>query len=174
MNNTIFYFFHTLLVHHAWLGPFVWFFAVPFIYIVIISVGIYFLITYKLYRIRTLGEFFSHRGREVFLIFFSAGISYAIAAFLKKVFHTARPFTALPNVHPLFLETDFAFPSGHSATIAALAGALFFENKKLSYLCMVATLLIGVARVMAGVHFPLDIVGGYAIGILVAFFVKSL
>jgi len=38
---------------------------------------------------------------------------------------------------------------------------------------MFFALLIGLARIVAGVHFPLDILGGFALGIAVAFLVKK-
>ena len=85
-----------------------------------------------------------------------------------------RPFIALPGVQSLFLETGYAFPSGHSATIAAFAFAIFFKNKRLGYIAFVIALIIGLARVIAGVHFPLDIAGGYALGFMVAFLFKTL
>ena len=39
---------------------------------------------------------------------------------------------------------------------------------------MFFALLIGLARIMAGVHFPIDILGGFIIGSLIAFLVKYL
>jgi undecaprenyl-diphosphatase len=84
-----------------------------------------------------------------------------------------RPFMALSDVQSLFFESGYAFPSGHSATIAGLAFAVFFRHKWLGYVCMVAAVLIGVARVAAGVHFPVDIIGGYSLGFLIAFLLRK-
>jgi membrane-associated phospholipid phosphatase len=39
---------------------------------------------------------------------------------------------------------------------------------------MFFALLIGVARVIAGVHFPIDILGGFCIGFLVAYLFEKL
>ena len=38
---------------------------------------------------------------------------------------------------------------------------------------MFFALLIGVARIIAGVHFPIDILGGFIIGFIVAYFIKK-
>jgi len=37
---------------------------------------------------------------------------------------------------------------------------------------MFFALLIGIARIIAGVHFPVDILGGFILGILTAYLVK--
>ena len=82
------------------------------------------------------------------------------------------------HVQTLFLETGYAFPSGHTAVAAAIAFAIFFINKKIGYLFMSFALLIGLARIVAGVHFPVDILGGVVLGggvsWFVAFFLKKI
>ena len=174
MNLTLFYFLHSFAFQYVWLDKLIWFFAVPFIYIVIVGVGVYFFIEYDLIRIRNLRELLQGKARVVVRIFFSAGLAYGIASILKRIIHTDRPFIALMNVHSLFIENDYAFPSGHSATIAGLAFAVYFRHKRLGYLCMAVALLVGLARVVAGVHFPIDILGGYVIGFIVAYFSRKL
>jgi undecaprenyl-diphosphatase len=78
-----------------------------------------------------------------------------------------------PQVHSLFAESWYSFPSGHATFFMALAVSIFLSHKKAGYLFMFFALLIGIARIIAGVHFPVDILGGFVIGALVAFFVKS-
>jgi membrane-associated phospholipid phosphatase len=61
----------------------------------------------------------------------------------------------------------------------ALAFALYFNHKKVGlpaqagYWFIFFALLIGVARIMAGVHFPIDILGGFVLGFLIAFLLKK-
>jgi undecaprenyl-diphosphatase len=174
MNISIFYFLHSFAFQYQWLDGIIWFFAVPFIYIMIIIVAVYFFVNYDILKTKNITSLLEGKGKDIAKIFFSAGFAYTIAYVLKIVIHTDRPFIALSNINSLFTETGYAFPSGHSATIAALSMSVYFKNKKLGYICMVAALLIGLARVASGVHFPVDIIGGYAIGFLVAFFVKTL
>lgn len=173
MNISLFYFLYSLTFQYQWLDNVIWFFAVPFIYIMIVFVFVFFLIHYDFLKTKDIRTLVRSRGKEIFLVFFSAGFAYAISYLLKMIIHTNRPFIALTDVRSLFMETGYAFPSGHSATISALAFAVFFKHKKLGYICMVAALLIGLARIASGVHFPIDIIGGYSIGFLVAFLLKS-
>src|SRR3989344_5189935 len=107
------------------------------------------------------------------IVFFAAGVTLIIAHFLKILINMPRPFDAIANVSALFTESGQAFPSGHAAFFSALAFAIFFINKKAGYVFMLFALLIGLARIMAGVHFPVDILGGFTLGIAVAFLVEK-
>jgi undecaprenyl-diphosphatase len=55
------------------------------------------------------------------------------------------------------------FPSDHALFTAAIALAVFFETrkKKLALVLMVLALLVGLGRVIALVHTPLDVLGGF-------------
>lgn len=59
-----------------------------------------------------------------------------------------------------------SFPSGHSIAAGILAGIVFlaYRNVALRALAMVAALLIAVSRAVVGVHWPLDIAVGLALG----------
>ncbi|MEK7460026.1 MAG: phosphatase PAP2 family protein [Patescibacteria group bacterium] len=102
--------------------------------------------------------------RDLFVVGIVAISAWFIAHFLKEVFHTLRPFEVLPSVTPLFIEDSYAFPSGHAAMFMALATSLWFYHKKLSIFFAISAVFIGIARVMAGVHWPVDILGGLALG----------
>ncbi len=161
MNNQIFYFFYNLAHKSVFFDNIVTFVAVYFIYIVIISALLF-------------SFFYRKSWRDLFLVCFSGGIVWILAKILKILIHTPRPFDAFSGVQPIFIETGYAFPSGHTAVAAAIAFALFFINKKVGYLFMFFALVIGLARIIAGVHFPIDILGGFALGALVAYCVKKL
>ncbi len=93
---------------------------------------------------------------------------------IRVIYHRPRPFIAF-GFEPLIDEVNQgAFPSGHAALFFALAGAIFLINKKMGQYFLVAAALMGAARVFAGVHWPLDIVGGAAIGLLSVWAVKGL
>jgi undecaprenyl-diphosphatase len=174
MNISLFYFLHSFAFKYVWLDRLVWFIAVLLIYIVLAIVGIALLRYYKVSNFKGLINALKQKGNEMVSIPFTVVVAYLLAHLLKVLVHTERPFIALSNIHTLFFESGYSFPSGHSVVISALTFAIFFRHKRLGYICMVLALLIGVARVVAGVHFPIDILGGYLIGFLVAFLTKSL
>jgi undecaprenyl-diphosphatase len=91
-----------------------------------------------------------------------------IAEIIKIIFHRSRPYVVLDTAKKLITEnTDFkSFPSGHAAIFFAIALAVYFYNKKLGIWFFVAAILIGIARIFVGVHWPSDVLGGAVIGII--------
>lgn len=79
-----------------------------------------------------------------------------------------RPFVAHPGVVHLLVhhKADASFPSDHSAALAGITVALLVFVPWLGAIGVVWTLLMGLARVWVGEHYPGDILGGYAFGIL--------
>jgi membrane-associated phospholipid phosphatase len=110
-----------------------------------------------------------HRLKGVLLISTAGGLSWLIATIVKYIVRAPRPYLSLENVNLLFPYGGFeSFPSGHSAVFAGLAMAMYFYNKKLGYLFGFFALCIGIFRIIAGVHFPIDILTGYIFGIVVS------
>jgi undecaprenyl-diphosphatase len=88
-------------------------------------------------------------------------------------YHVPRPFTAL-GFSPLIGESGWSFPSGHMAWFFALAVTVWFADRKWGAWFIVLAALMGIARIYAGVHWPLDVVAGAATGIVSGCFVHWL
>jgi undecaprenyl-diphosphatase len=87
---------------------------------------------------------------------------------LSKLYYDPRPF-ASHHLHPLVAHTaDNGFPSEHTLFGITLAVVIFFYRPKVGILTFIIALLVGIARVAAHVHSPIDIIGGALIGILAA------
>lgn len=136
----------------------------------------------------------SFLGSTIFLIIFGAGIVFfflflkrrrpaAIFAIttvgsgilistLKILFQRARPEPFFDTILP----ASFSFPSGHSlgslCFYLALAAIITvrIENRLLKtvtwIIAVFLVLLIGISRIYLGVHFPSDVVAGYAVGLI--------
>jgi undecaprenyl-diphosphatase len=92
-------------------------------------------------------------------------VSDLTALAVKLIVGRPRPFAQVPEADPLLGGTlGSSFPSGHAAT--ALAGAVILAvlvRRAIPALFALAA-LISFSRVYIGVHYPLDVLGGAAIG----------
>ncbi|HEX4820093.1 MAG TPA: phosphatase PAP2 family protein [Acidimicrobiales bacterium] len=102
---------------------------------------------------------------------FAAGVgAYYAAVVLKNVVDRGRPGDLLNNV--VFhgpAAHGLGFPSGHAAVSCALAATAFpFLAGRWRWALWLIPLTVGFARVFVGAHFPLDVLGGFALGYTVA------
>ena len=113
--------------------------------------------------------------RTFFFVFAPATLAYVIADAIKTFFPAPRPFAAL-DFTPLVLGENplAAFPSAHATVFAALGMTIFLQNRRIGKWLLLAALLIGLARIMVGVHWPSDILAGFLLGGLVAFIAHHL
>jgi undecaprenyl-diphosphatase len=107
----------------------------------------------------------------VIFIITTVGASLLIAL-LKAAFRRPRP-------EPFFntiLPTSDSFPSGHALASFCFYGALAaiiivrIENFSIKIIvCLAATgliAMIGLSRIYLGVHYPSDVLAGYAVGLI--------
>lgn len=107
---------------------------------------------------------------EAYCRILMAGLTSLLVAKLLAVLYqpeTLRPFE-LMGVDPgaAYLNNP-GFPSDHALFVTALVLAVWFEtkNKIVTSILVVLLISVGVGRVLALVHTPLDVIGG----VLVAF-----
>ncbi len=109
------------------------------------------------------------RGRwRIFLeaIFATLVARGILTPLIRYFYHRPRPFLD-HQAFQLFSENSYSFPSGHATFFFALATIVWFYDKSWGTVFYFLTTLMVVARVMAGVHYPSDIVGGAIIGMAV-------
>ena len=88
---------------------------------------------------------------------------------LKGLFDRDRPPVRYASPDALVpVPRDASFPSGHAATSFAAATVLAFARPRWAPAFYLLAAAIAFSRVYVGVHYPLDVVGGAALGVVVA------
>jgi len=59
-------------------------------------------------------------------------------------------------------------PSGYASFLFATSVIIYFHNKKAGVVMLVVSFISVLSRVVSGVHYPLDIVAGALVGLVVA------
>lgn len=95
---------------------------------------------------------------------------YYLNQLLKEVFDTVRPYLE----HPELLRSDAArqtgpgpaFPSGHAQSAATFWGLVAAVARRgwVTWTAVAAIFVVGATRVYLGVHWPIDVAGGWALG----------
>lgn len=102
---------------------------------------------------------------EIYCRVLMAGLtSLLVAKLMAQLYHPTgeRPFEILGVAPGAAYLNNPGFPSDHALFSAAILYAVWFEtkNKLLSWILLVLLILVGVGRVLALVHTPIDILGG--------------
>lgn len=105
----------------------------------------------------------------VLSVLLASAVGFLIAGITARI----RPFSALPDQISTIgrLPGNSSFPSAHTWIATAIAAVLMLKpaHAKAGYIFLVLAGLVGLGRVMAGFHYPTDVVGGIAVGFGAAF-----
>ncbi len=84
---------------------------------------------------------------------------------LKALIKRDRPFVQLSDCHISIQPSDkFSMPSGHTAAAFLMAGLISHFYVEYSAIAYCWASLIGMSRVVLGVHYPSDILAGALLG----------
>lgn len=152
MNTAFFHMINGIAGHNIFLDKFMIFIAVysPLIY------GIFFILQWFVS---------DDNGKKACMnAFFAAVVALGLNLIISAVYFEPRPFVRhrvnLLIKHP----ADASFPSDHASGSSALSFVELEYNKTIGRIMIGLTILILFARVYVGVHYPLDVIGGFIIG----------
>ncbi len=94
---------------------------------------------------------------------------------LKDIFGRSRPCHDVPDIRVLTgCGNSKAFPSSHATN--TMAAAIFFglRYRRILSLLLGLSLLVSYSRVYIGIHYPFDLLAGWALGIICALTVLTL
>jgi membrane-associated phospholipid phosphatase len=106
----------------------------------------------------------------------AAGLSAAALGLLAnqeiaQFWHRPRPYQDHPlGVLPLLSPShDPSFPSDHATAAFAIAFGVLFVTRRPGWLFLIWAALIGTSRVLAGMHYPTDVLAGAVVGLAAGF-----
>ena len=92
----------------------------------------------------------------------------------KTLWNQPRPELVIPGIHAIFRLKFNSFPSGHAAMACVFAGIMMYREKTwLRVFWVLFVVLISYQRIYVGVHFPLDVLVGLAIGFLSTYIILA-
>lgn len=104
--------------------------------------------------------------KGIFILALPLGIAIAVSETISAIYVRQRPFVADSGVHLLVPHgADGGMPSHHIVFMAALVASVYYYDKRTATVFAVLTLITGVARVVAGIHYPSDILVGAVVGV---------
>lgn len=113
------------------------------------------------------------RNQNVILIALAAVlIAIGVQWLIGEAFTRDRPFLSLRDIHFLDIANpdSNSFPSFHAIVLFAFAGTIYFigHHPRWSWFLLLLCCIVIFARLVAGVHYPTDLLAGAVLGLLVA------
>ena len=93
-------------------------------------------------------------------------LSSCVNALAKDLFELPRPFAYDARVRQIVAASGEGFPSGHTQATVVFWGyvAALRQRAWLWGVAVFLMLFVPLSRIYVGNHFPLDLIGGYALG----------
>jgi len=167
MNKLIFFKLNKLVGKSEKLDKFFIFWARDFVLCFIVFLGILFLIP-------SLAQLFGLSRYSLIASGLIGAFSWVTAVLIKTLYFTERPYLNKKTRTLLKKKKDDpAFPSGHTAPMFAIGTIIFYFSPIFGSVVLVMGLMVGICRVITGLHWPIDIVGGAVLGWILSFLLYS-
>ena len=106
-------------------------------------------------------------GKQVLIYVFIPASGFVILSFLRKKINAPRPYEVWEIV-PL-LDRDSpgqSMPSRHVFSATIISMACLHANLSVGFILLILSAILGLVRVLGGVHYPKDVLVGYACGLV--------
>ncbi|MCH4201113.1 MAG: phosphatase PAP2 family protein [Clostridium tyrobutyricum] len=126
---------------------------IPYIYGIIIF-------TYFIYGVIKNNRKLKYMTISIFILLL---INFLISYIIGLVYYVPRPFVA-NKVNLLYPHNvSSSFPSSHALGVMTIALGISNKVKKIGYLLILVSILVGISRVYVGHHYPSDVIAGFII-----------
>lgn len=103
------------------------------------------------------------------MVMISALATSWLTRIVKHTIKRARPYLAMAKLPPMFTQGRLdSFPSEHSAVAFAIGTMAVLLHFELGVFALLSAFVVALGRVMAGVHYPFDVIAGGLLGAAIA------
>lgn len=106
--------------------------------------------------------------RRLILFLLIPALNLIFVSMFRKILNVPRPYDVY-DYEPLASYEKGkgkSFPSRHTASAFIIAMACLYLNYTYGFIMMIIAIVVGATRVLTGVHYPRDVIGGAIISIL--------
>ena len=106
-------------------------------------------------------------GKQVLMYVFVPASGFVILSLFRKKINAPRPYEVWEIV-PL-LDRDSpgqSMPSRHVFSATIISMACLHANLSVGFILLILSAILGLVRVLGGVHYPKDVVSGYICGLV--------
>jgi undecaprenyl-diphosphatase len=172
-NQQLFFFINRAAGHWPLLDHFFLFVTNVFVSVLVVGAIVWFFVI--LPRKTSSGMERLRRYGDAGLLLLSLGLVWCITEVIKGAVAFPRPQQLLTGVHILSTFGSYdSFPSAHTAFAFAIATFVYQYSRRAGLLAILLAVLVGVSRIFVGVHFPIDVLVGSLIGVIVPWGIVSL
>lgn len=94
-----------------------------------------------------------------------------VAGIIGRLVNRPRPFDVAGAREVVFHLPSYSFPSDHALFLIFLSVYLYlFGYKRMGIIALIITVIVSIARVIGGLHWPGDVLAGWVLGTLLAYF----
>lgn len=105
------------------------------------------------------------------VVLISLPFAYALARIAGMLYSHHQPFAELGTTPLVPHEIDNSFPSDHTLFSGVFAFVAWMADRRLGSLAFLLTLLVGLSRMLAGLHWAVDVIAAVGIAGLVVWLV---
>ncbi len=89
---------------------------------------------------------------------------------IRKLVKRKRPFEKIPDIEPIIHhENGESFPSRHTVSSVIISMAFIYINPQIGIIMLIISFFVGLSRIMAGVHYPSDVLSGIIYSIIIGY-----
>lgn len=107
------------------------------------------------------------RDEKIVRVVLVCGVSFVLISIFRKLYDADRPYTVY-DFEPIVKKSKIghSMPSRHVFSAAVIAMAFLYVSPLWSILIFACTIIMCFGRIIAGVHFPRDVIAGLTAGVL--------